>query len=263
MSPRLREIQRDTLAGAPVIWHASLDEVPEAPTILIANEFFDALPIRQFVGTAAGWAERVVGLGEDGGLTFGLRPIKNADASPLPTLTTSSSGLTSDPLVKPEDEVGKGTTVELSPASAAIASILATRLARNTGAALIIDYGYESPAAGDTLQAVARHRYVPPLESPGEADLTAHVDFTALADAARTGGAEARPLLTQGQFLARLGLAARAATLKRDKDPATSAAVDAAAARLAGPEAMGNLFKVLAVSSRGLVLPAFEDKSGP
>jgi NADH dehydrogenase [ubiquinone] 1 alpha subcomplex assembly factor 7 len=269
-SPRLREIQKETLAGATVTWHASLGEVPDAPTILVANEFFDALPIRQFVRTDAGWAERVVGLADDGSLAFGLRP--------LSTPATSSSGLTggsgpegqrskrqataNDPPVKPGNDVGEGATVELSSASVAIASTLAARLARDTGAALIIDYGYQGPATGDTLQAVARHRYVPPLESPGEADLTAHVDFAALADAARAAGAVPRPLLTQGQFLARLGLAARAQTLKRGKDLATSAAIDAAVARLAGPEAMGNLFKVLAVASRGLVLPAFEDKSG-
>jgi NADH dehydrogenase [ubiquinone] 1 alpha subcomplex assembly factor 7 len=269
-SPRLREIQRDTLAGTAVTWHASLDEVPDAPTILVANEFFDALPIRQLVRTAAGWAERVVGLADDGSLAFGLRP--------LSTPTTSSSGLTggsgsegqtskrqamaNDPPLKPADDVGEGATVELSPASVAIASTLAARLARNTGAALVIDYGYEGPATGDTLQAVARHRYVPPLESPGEADLTAHVDFAALAEATRAAGALPRPLLTQGQFLARLGLDARAEALKRGKDPATSAAIDAAVARLAGPEAMGKLFKVLAITSRGLVPPAFEDKSG-
>jgi NADH dehydrogenase [ubiquinone] 1 alpha subcomplex assembly factor 7 len=277
-SPRLRDIQRETLAGSPVVWHARIEEIPAAPTILIANEFFDALPIRQFVRTAAGWAERVVGLADDGSLAFGLMPLKSADASPLSTLTTSSSGSTggsgsagqtskeeasaSDPPVKPGDDVGEGATVEFSPASVAVASALAARLAHNTGAALFIDYGYEGPAIGDTLQAVARHRYVPPLESPGEADLTAHVDFAALGQAARAAGAEPRPLVTQGEFLTRLGLDARAATLKRGKDPATIAAVDAAVARLAGPDAMGNLFKVLAISSRGLAVPAFEDKSG-
>jgi NADH dehydrogenase [ubiquinone] 1 alpha subcomplex assembly factor 7 len=269
-SPRLREIQRETLADSPVVWHASLDDVPEVPTILIANEFFDALPIRQFVRTADGWAERMIGLGDGGGLTFGLRH--------LSTPTTSSSGLTggsapgeqtpvdravaSDPPVQPGDDVDEGAIVELSPASAAIASGLAARLAKNTGAALLIDYGYEGPATGDTLQAVARHHYVPPLESPGEADLTAHVDFTALARAARAAGAETHPLLTQGEFLARLGLETRAATLKRGKDETTIAAVDAATARLAGPDAMGNLFKVLAISSRGLVVPIFGGKSG-
>jgi NADH dehydrogenase [ubiquinone] 1 alpha subcomplex assembly factor 7 len=170
--------------------------------------------------------------------------------------------VTGDPPVTPGNDVGEGAIVEFYPPSPAIANTIAARLARSTGAGLIIDYGYEGPATGDTLQAVARHRYVSPLESPGEADLTAHVDFTALADAARAAGALPRPLLTQGQFLARLGLAARAASLKRGKDPATGAAIDAAVARLAGPEAMGNLFKVLAVASRGLVLPAFEDKSG-
>jgi len=276
-SPRLREIQKEALAGFPVAWHAGIDEVPEAPTILVANEFFDALPIRQFLRTAAGWAERMIGLGDDGMLAFGLMPLKGADARPFPAPATSSSGLTggsgsegqtskrqaaaNDPPVKAGDDVGEGAIVELSPASVAIASAIAARLARTTGAALFIDYGYEGPATGDTLQAVARHRHVPPLESPGEADLTAHVDFAALAGAARAAGALPSVLLTQGEFLSRLGLAPRAATLRRGKDAATAAAIDAAAARLAGPEAMGNLFKVLAIASRGLVLPAFEDKS--
>jgi SAM-dependent MidA family methyltransferase len=291
-SPRLRAIQRDTLAAAPVTWHGHVEELPDAPTILIANEFFDALPIRQFVRTATGWAERMIGLGDDGRLAFGLMPLKDADARPLPggerafppaepqaRLEERGEGAASSrygpfpssspphPVPLPTGERGRGDEgdafiVEFSSASTAIASALAARLARNTGAALIIDYGYEGPAAGDTLQAVARHRYVPPLESPGEADLTAHVDFAALADAARAAGALPRSLLTQGEFLARLGLEARAATLKRGKDPATVAAIDSAVARLAGPEAMGNLFKVLAISSRGLALPAFDDKSG-
>jgi len=248
-SPRLREIQQETLAGFRVAWHASVDEVPDAPAILVANEFFDALPIRQFVRTATGWAERLIGLAEDGSLAFGLRPMESADARPLPAPATSSAG------------VGEGAIAELSPAATAIAATVATRLARTGGTALFIDYGYAGPATGDTLQALARHRPVDPLAAPGEADLTAHVDFTALATAVRAAGAVPRALIAQGEFLGRLGLAPRAEALKRGKDAATAASVDAAAARLAGAEAMGNLFKVLAISSRGLALPAFDDNS--
>lgn len=248
-SPRLRAAQREALAGARVTWQASTADLPDVPTILVANEFFDALPIRQFVITAAGWSERVVGLTEDGALALGLQPISSGDPSPLVVAESRPSG-------------GEGSIVETSPASAAIAGGIAAHLARNRGVALFIDYGHEGPAIGDTLQAVARHRYVDPLESPGEADITAHVDFAALAAASRKEGAEPRPLMTQGEFLARLGLSQRADSLKRGKDAATVTATDAAVARLAGPEAMGNLFKVLAVSSRGLVLPAFDDNSG-
>ena len=136
---------------------------------------------------------------------------------------------------------------------------LAERICRDGGAALIIDYGYEGPAHGDTLQAVRQHRYDHPLARPGEADLTAHVDFAALAEAARSAGAVPRTRLSQGEFLYRLGLAERASQLAHGKDAATQADIGAAVARLAGPAAMGKLFRVLAISSPGLALPAFDD----
>jgi len=248
-SPRLREAQREALAGFDVTWHASASDLPEVPALLVANEFFDALPVRQFAVAADGWAERVIGLAEDGALAFGLRPVGNSEAGVLR-------------VTAPQEGGAAGAIFEVSPASTAIAGTIAAHLSRSGGAALIIDYGYEGPAIGETLQAVARHRYVDPLESPGEADLTAHVDFAALATAARREGGEPRPLMTQGEFLVRLGLGERADGLKRGKDAATVVSVDAAVSRLAGPEAMGNLFKVLAISSRGLVLPAFDDNSG-
>ena len=136
---------------------------------------------------------------------------------------------------------------------------LAGRLAAEGGALLAIDYGYEGPASGDTLQAVRGHDYADPLADPGLADLTAHVDFTALARAAEAAGASCRPLLAQGEFLARLGIAARAGRLAAGKDAATGEAIAAAVRRLVAPEAMGRLFKVLAVSHSGLALPAFDD----
>jgi SAM-dependent MidA family methyltransferase len=131
-------------------------------------------------------------------------------------------------------------------------------MAANGGAALVIDYGHDATAFGDTLQAVRRHQFDDLLEAPGEADLTAHVDFTALATAASSAGAFVRPLMNQGEFLIRLGLSARVAKLAEGKDDATRRDIEKAATRLAGPQAMGRLFKVLAFSAPGLQLPAFD-----
>ena len=313
-SPRLREAQAATLAGARATWHGRIEEIPAGPLLLLANEFFDALPIRQFVTTPEGVAERMVGLDGEGRLAFGLRPVlassephppqasltaapppkrsylprkggeehmrpapssattapvtgpetvRQVPASPpageagFPRFATqidwkSGRGVATRPLVEP------GAIVEFSPAGTAIMATIAARLARDGGAALVVDYGYAGPAAGDTLQAVRRHGYDDVLGHPGEADLTAHVDFAALAQAANEAGAVAWPLLTQGEFLARLGLAERSAALARGKDAKAAAAIAAAAERLAGPQAMGNLFKVLAVSAPGLRLPGFD-----
>ena len=290
-SPRLHEIQRATLGAANASWHDTVADLPGGPLILIANEFFDALPVRQYVRTATGWAERMVGLGDDGALAFGLRaaPLSHvrafAKGPPLPggerafppgelkaSLEEKGEGAQShperaepphpDPLPSGERErhaQARSVVVEVSPASAAIMSGIATRLAKDGGAALVIDYGYAGPAFGDTLQAVRKHRYDDPLAAPGEADITAHVDFTALARAAGEAGAVARPLVTQGAFLNRLGLSARVEALSRGKDRSTAASIAAAAERLAGPRAMGDLFKVLAVASPGLALPAFDE----
>jgi SAM-dependent MidA family methyltransferase len=135
---------------------------------------------------------------------------------------------------------------------------LASRLAAEGGAALVIDYGYEGPAFGDTLQAVRGHAFADPLAEPGAADLTAHVDFAALTRATAEAGATPRPLITQGDFLQRLGIAARSVRLAAGKDAATRDAIAAAVARLTAPDAMGDLFKVLALSQSGLALPAFD-----
>jgi SAM-dependent MidA family methyltransferase len=150
-------------------------------------------------------------------------------------------------------------TVEVSPASTALMTELATRIASDGGAVLAIDYGHEGPAFGDTLQAVRGHTYADPLAEPGEADLTAHVDFAALAHAASDAGAKPRPLWTQGEFLARLGIGTRGERLAAGKDAASRERVAGAIRRLVAPEAMGTLFKVLAVSHSGLALPVFDD----
>jgi NADH dehydrogenase [ubiquinone] 1 alpha subcomplex assembly factor 7 len=239
ISPRLKEIQRATLAAtaAAVHWHARLADVPDGPTVLVANEFFDALPIRQFQWRDGHWAERMIGLADDGTLTLGLRPVEQRPAGvPLPD----------------------GAVVEAGTVRESVAAEIAARLARFGGAALVIDYGNDRAGYGDTLQAVKAHRYDHPLANPGEADLTAHVDFGALARAAARAGAEARPVMRQGEFLLRLGLIQRAEVLARGKEQPIRDTIAAAMDRLAGKKGMGDLFKVLALASPGLKLPAFD-----
>jgi NADH dehydrogenase [ubiquinone] 1 alpha subcomplex assembly factor 7 len=186
--------------------------------------------------TDRGWAERMVGLDGEGSLAFGLRPAPDAEFPPAPA----------------------GSLREIAPAAAAIAASIGERLAADGGAALFIDYGHERPGFGDTLQAVRRHAFADPLAEPGEADLTAHVDFAALAGAAQKAGAQPRPVIGQGDFLRALGITERAAVLAKGKDAATQAAIGAAVERLTGPAAMGTLFRVLALSGPGLALPVFD-----
>jgi NADH dehydrogenase [ubiquinone] 1 alpha subcomplex assembly factor 7 len=293
-SPRLQAVQRQTLAGLDPAWCLRVEDLPAGPMILIANEFFDALPIRQFVRSNGGWAERMIGIGADGGLGFGLRPAmpvtpylpscsphpssygeakpRPEDPHPQGIRRVPESGPPLNPPIKSgegDDNRGLGPTVcneevvrEISPAALAIVETLSGRLMRDGGAALIIDYGHTEPGFGDTLQAVRHHHYDDVLAAPGESDLTAHVDFAALSAGAAKAGAFARPVLTQGEFLRRIGIAERAEALARGKDQATRSAIGSAVARLVEPRAMGELFKVLAISSPGLALPGFDDTSG-
>jgi NADH dehydrogenase [ubiquinone] 1 alpha subcomplex assembly factor 7 len=232
-SAPLRRRQAEALAGAAPRWAAALAELPaDAPLLLVGNEFLDCLPARQFQRTAGGWAERVIGLDDAGGLAFGLRPapVRLGDA-PV------------------------GAIVERSAAQEAFATELAGRLAAQGGAALLIDYGRAANGCGDTLQALAGHRKVDPLGAPGEADLTQHADFPAVLAAARAAGAEAE-LLTQGAFLRRLGVEARAAALSRAR-PDRADIIARQLERLIGADQMGDLFKAAALWS-GPAPPAFE-----
>jgi len=214
MSPLLREAQAKAVPGASL--HDDLSGVPNAPLLVVANEFFDALPVRQFVGTA----ERKVVLA-GGGLAFDR----------------------------------DGDVVETSPAREQAVADLASRLMRQGGAALVIDYGHGKSAPGDTLQAVRGHHFAPVLDKPGEQDLTAHVDFEALARAASDAGAAVTPVVTQGRWLERLGIAARAEALA-SAHPERKAEIDSALRRLCDPDQMGNLFKVMAVHSPQWPVPA-------
>lgn len=242
-SPRLREAQRAALAGGPLspAWVERAEDLPAGPMLAVANEFFDALPIRQFERAKGAWHERVVGLDDDGALAFGLAP------TVLPPIGVNVA------MVAAED----GAIVEAAPVGVAIMAGLAARIARAGGVLLAIDYGYSGPAFGDTFQAIRSHTHVDPLARPGEADLTAHVDFAALAQAARRGGAEVHGPAEQGAFLLALGLAERAGRLGADKDEATRADIVSQVERLVLPEEMGTLFKVIAVTPPGVTVPGF------
>jgi NADH dehydrogenase [ubiquinone] 1 alpha subcomplex assembly factor 7 len=236
-SPALRAAQRKTLGASavPATWHESLEEIGPGPTLLIANEFFDALPVRQFQKTSEGWAERVVGL-RDGKLALGLIQSVGVD---LPAWAAAAA---------------EGEVVEIRPAADHWAAAIAERLKTDPGTALIIDYGHLTPAAGDSLQALHRHRPAAVLDRPGESDLTAHVDFATLADALRAKGAQPCSPLTQREFLLRMGIELRASVLARDS-AAQAQDIRTAVERLAGPQEMGHLFKMLAAISPGLPCP--------
>ena len=244
-SDRLQDIQRQTLGdqGGRMHWHKSFDEVPEGFTLLATNELFDAIPIRQFIKTPTGFRERVVGLDADDRLAFGI----------------GIAGLDSAALPFPPSTVQDGTIFELAPARQAVMSTLCDRLRDMGGTAVIIDYGHMVSNFGDTLQAVRRHDYDPPLAHPGEADLTSHVDFQNLAETAVAFGVKVNGCMHQGDFLALLGLMERAASLGQNKSPAVQHDIQTAVERLAGAGEgkMGELFKVLVVSSPAVdVLPA-------
>ena len=248
VSPALRRRQADTLRSHtdnPVpVWHDSLAEVPEGPILLVANEFFDALPIRQFARTTAGWCERLVALGADNrSLILTLSPPSPQAEILLPPALRAA----------PPGAIG-----EVSPAAIGVAAEIGRRLVTRGGAALIIDYGDTRPPGEPTLQAVRDHARHDMLAEPGSADLTAHVDFAALARAASDAGATSHGPVTQGIFLHALGLDARAETLRRSASPAQITEIDAAAHRLTDPAEMGALFKVLALSRPDLgALPGF------
>ncbi len=227
-SPALRAVQRKTLAAHQVTWHDSVETLPEAPLFLLANEFFDALPIRQFQRTEAGWAERQVGLqGER--LVPGLAP---------PTRFAALEHRLADTC--------PGDVVETCPAAAPILGEIARRIAAHGGAALVIDYGHWR-SLGDTFQAVRAHEYCDPFAAPGAADLTAHVAFEPLAEAARAAGAQASAMTAQGVLLERLGIAARAEALAAKLSGAAREAHLAAHRRLTHPEEMGQVFQSLAI----------------
>lgn len=231
-SPRLAEMQRNTLGpmAAKATWHETVAALPAMPLFIVGNELFDALPVRQFVRTTAGWRERMVGLNDHGALAFfaGM-------AAPDPKL------LPPDAASAPE-----GAIVEFAPARSALMAEIAGRISSHGGAGLFIDYGYLLSGVGDTLQALKNHAFDDVLAHPGDADLTSHVDFAALSKVAQAQGLKTMAT-TQGAFLLSMGLLERAGNLGAHAHEAGRDAISAQVERLAGPDQMGELFKVLAV----------------
>jgi len=234
-SPVLRAAQRSRLPAAR--WHETADSLPEgAPLLVVANEFFDALPVRQWVKARDGWRELAVEAAENG-----FRRVPGALAAP--------------PGFAPAD-APVGTIIEASPAATGAVTALARRLSAGGGVAVIIDYGHERHGIGDTLQAMARHAYADPWSEPGGRDLTAHVDFAALAEAARGAGVRAFGPVGQGAWLRALGIDMRTASLAK-ATPERTEEIVRARERLTAPDQMGSLFKVLA-----LVAPRWPEPEG-
>ncbi len=239
INPALRDAQAAAVPEAH--WADAVDQVPDGPSLFVANEFFDALPVRQLLRRDDGWCERLVGVdGQNGALCFVAGP-----------------PLTSDDLIPPPlRDAPVGAIVEVCPTGTAIMAMLAQRVVADGIAALVIDYGHARPGTGETLQAVRDHSYQPVLADPGEADLTAHVDFHALAETARGEGAAVHGPVTQGAFLKRLGIDQRAEVLAAAQDADGAKAVEAARQRLTGEDAMGTLFKVMAITRADAAAPA-------
>ena len=241
-SDKLSERQSEALAscGRPVSWHRIIDDIPPGPAIFIANEFFDALPVRHYVKTQEGWREKLIGLDDEGRLFFGL-------------------GSEVEPFLKADAE--DGATLEINAAAQRVMSQVAARIVEQNGGLLAFDYGYLQTAFGETLQAIRAHQFVDPLAEPGLADLTTHVDFAALSRAAHAVHAEVHGPVTQGGFLVDIGIVERAEALQTRANADQKMQIDAALGRLTDmtETGMGAMFKVLAVTQQGLgALPGFE-----
>lgn len=240
-SPSLRARQKATLAPHVPHWFGTFAELPPGPMILIANEFFDALPVRQFLRAQGAWRERRV---ERAGERFRFVTGEAASHAELPA------------------EAEDGEIAELNEAGLALAHAIGRRLVTGGGAALIVDYGHGASAAGETLQAVRAHDYADPLADPGSADITAHVDFAALVRTARAAGAAVQGPIAQGWFLSTLGIARRAERLAAGKDAKAREIIEAALKRLIAPSEMGNLFKALVITDPRMGPPAgFETRA--
>ncbi|KQT82573.1 hypothetical protein ASG48_15810 [Aurantimonas sp. Leaf443] len=246
VSDRLAQVQAETLSrfDLPLRHVRRLEEIEARPTILVANELLDALPIRQFVHSGGRWIERcVVRERKTGALVF---EVAGGEAR----IDPAKLGL---------PVPAKGDIVELSPSRERQTAAIGARIAAHGGACLLIDYGHARPGYGDTLQAVKDHGFADPLEAPGTADVTSHVDFHSIARELTAAGLSVSPTVTQGDFLLALGLNERAGALSRGKALGEQDSIRAAAKRLAGPGAgqMGRLFKAICGASRPLALPPF------
>ncbi|TDI62797.1 MAG: class I SAM-dependent methyltransferase [Alphaproteobacteria bacterium] len=246
LNDTLKEKQRRTLSDIAALgdinveWHDHFHDLPAGPLLLIANEFFDCLPIRQFVRTARGWCERCIDINREGGFRFVVAPDPLASDRLIPSAVRGAA---------------QGSLVEIGAAAMALMTDIALRLRHDPGRALIIDYGHQQSAVGDTLQAVKNHAYHDVLSDPGEVDVTAHVDFDALRRAALAQHVTVTGPISQGDFFTALGIHARAESLAKNATALEKTDIASALKRLCAPDQMGALFKVLAISSPGLAAP--------
>ncbi len=243
VSPRLTAMQQEKLAGSgfQVAWHETIATLPKTPVGIIANELFDAMPIRQFIKSATDWNEVTVTVSEAGELGFAASPA-SLDSAILP------KGHETQPV---------DALFEFAPAREALMQELAHHIRETGGFGLFIDYGHSVPAFGDTLQALKDHAYANVLENPGEADITSHVDFANLAKAAIISGVNASQIITQGEFLTRIGIVERATRLAHSQ-PQLHDSVETAIDRLVSPTQMGSLFKVLGIAHPSVTLSALQ-----
>ncbi len=243
VSPRLTTMQQEKLAGSgfQVIWHETIATLPKTPVGIIANELFDAIPIRQFIKSGKDWNEVTVTISETGELGFAASPA-SLDRAVLPEV---------------HEDQPDGTLFEYAPAREALMQDLSHHIKEQGGFGLFIDYGHAASGFGDTLQALKNHAFANLLENPGEADITSHVDFQSLAAAAIASGLNASEILAQGEFLTRIGITERAASLARSQ-PQLRDSLETAIDRLVSSKQMGSLFKVLGIAHPSVTLPALQ-----
>ncbi|SEQ05508.1 SAM-dependent methyltransferase, MidA family [Devosia sp. YR412] len=238
-NPALIAEQNARLEAYGAKWIDSFEKVGPGPLVVISNEFFDALPIRQFVRMGDGWHERMVGL-SDGKRSFGLNP------TPIPTSAMPEAVAKAEP----------NSVFEIGLASGEVMKRLANVVSTQGGAILAVDYGYARTQTGETLQGVRKHAFADVLDAPGETDLSAHVDFEALGNLATQAGLALQPLATQGEWLTRMGINDRAKALSV-ANPGSASDIAAARQRLVDADQMGKLFKVFCAASPGLEPPGF------
>lgn len=246
LSPKLKAAQKEALTpfSSSLTWHDDIATVPDGPLVLIANEFLDALPIRQFVRSHDGWRERMIGEGIGGSETLGF--------CLAPEITKSASlARFGTPMVE--------SIAEVRPRAEALMGALSTRLASSPGAALFLDYGHRDSAVGDTFQAVKNHLPVHVLQMPGQADLTAHVDFQALKEAA--SATPSTGLQTQGDFLRELGIETRLQQLLESAREDQKEILASGVSRLIDEKQMGSLFRAICFHSEDLPPPGFDGVS--
>ena len=247
-SPRLRALQRETLSDIEVTWHDTAETLPNHPSLILGNEFFDALPIRQLIHRDGLWRERCIAWdNESGALGWSEMP------APAELIRLVPSALAP----------AEGDIFEICEDGRTVAEQIARHIAICGGAGLFLDYGHGKSAFGDTFQALRGHQYADALNQPGTADLTAHVDFNALLDSAASGGCICFGTVTQGQFLSALGIEARVEALVGKASPAQAATIRSGARRLIEPTEMGTLFKAVAIAAPGVgALPGFGPPRG-